>query len=118
MKTARIDAAAVVINNLMWVTGGNSPTNFLKSTEFYDFQTDTWTSGPDLPVELKKHSMSIIDNNTVIITGGESSKNFLYCSSWELCHFEVKILTLAELIIEKSMIKTFQILRDVMIIPI
>ena len=71
MKSARIDAASVVINNLMWVTGGNSPTKFLKSTEFYDFQTDTWTTGPDLPVELKKHSMSVIDDDTVIITGGE-----------------------------------------------
>ena len=71
MMTSRVDAASVVVNNLMWVTGGQCATSgYLRSTEFYDFLRDTWIIGPDLPVKLTKPAMAVIDNSTLIITGG------------------------------------------------
>ena len=72
MISERVDAASVVIDNVLWVTGGITPTGYLKSTEFYDFKTNQWSNGPDLPAPLSKHEVTLLDNTTALISGGKN----------------------------------------------
>ena len=71
MSSPRVDAASVEISGKLWVTGGQSPTQILSSTEFYSFDKNAWTKGPELPIKVTKHSMAALDNNTVLICGGK-----------------------------------------------
>ena len=72
MISERVDADSVVVDNVLWVTGGITPTGYLKSTEFYDFKTNQWSKGPDLPAPLSKHEVTLLDNTTALISGGKN----------------------------------------------
>ena len=71
LTSARVNAASVYLNGTLWVTGGQSNTDILDTTEYYIFSEDKWIEGPKLPMKLVKHSMAVINNtNDVLIAGG------------------------------------------------
>ena len=80
MVSKRVDAASVVVDDVMWVTGGITPTGYLKSTEFYNFQNKQWSKGPDLPAPLSKHDVTLLDNTTALISGGKKN-----CTTNTIC---------------------------------
>lgn len=72
MNTARVDAASVEVNGTLWITGGQTGSAYLSSTEYYNQEENKWRKGPKLPERLIKHSMAVLDNDTVLITGGDT----------------------------------------------
>ena len=65
-------AASVLIDdNRLWVTGGESSTGCVATTEILVANDSKWIPGPDLPECLVEHCMVKLDNNTILITGGK-----------------------------------------------
>ena len=56
-----------------------------KSVEFYNPMTDTWTAGPDMPVELEKMAtMKNQKGDGILVVGGEDASNNLSKDIYEL----------------------------------
>lgn len=63
--------SVVLPNNKVMVFGGHGNAWSLNSTvEFYDYATDTWSSGAPLPVATAVVSAGLLANNKVVMAGG------------------------------------------------
>ena len=53
MRVPRSGHSCLLLNNEIFVAGGNGDTvEQWKTTEIFDFESNTWRSGPDLPKEI------------------------------------------------------------------
>jgi hypothetical protein len=72
MPTARSGFAAAVVNNELWVFGGEDPQNLVlhAEVEVYNPATNSWRQEPNMP--LPRHGVwaSVIGNNVYIPGGG------------------------------------------------
>ena len=85
MSQPRQYAAAVAVENGLWVTGGeNSDMSEMSSTEIVSFNREFSGMTADLPVPLTKHCAVILKSkNSAMIIGGtsngqESAKTYFY----------------------------------------
>ncbi len=73
--TARDHFGAVIINNQLIATGGRQSANSfdftVATTDIYDFSTNQWTSGRNIPTERAGTTTVVYDDQAIII-GGES----------------------------------------------
>ena len=93
MSEARAGAASVVINNKLWITGGNNGSDSIISTTEYIVLGASGTNGislpgPDLPVGLTGHSMVLLNETACMIIAGDDGSNgnigqtYIYDSEW------------------------------------
>ena len=95
MDKPRIQAASIVIDGKLWITGGRVGEyfNFKSSSEFVDpKQPNTFLKGPDMPFEIKViwlHCLARLSSHQVMLIGGTivdkhgnvtntSNKTFVY----------------------------------------
>jgi len=69
MQLAREGAAAVVINDQLWISGGRNE-GLLNTSEILNANGE-WMSGPELPLALADHCLVSLDNDTLLLAGGE-----------------------------------------------
>ena len=77
MLTARSGIAAAVVDNELWVFGGEDPANFTfnPEVEVYNPVTNTWRQLPDMPFPRHGIWASVIGNK-IYLPGGGSSAGF------------------------------------------
>ena len=66
MPTPRSGAASAVLDNRLYVLGGETRTDVFSEVEAYDPATDTWQQLPSLPTP--RHGFVAIANDGVIVT--------------------------------------------------
>ena len=71
MTTARWSHTANLLSNERVLVCGGSNNSTLQSTEFYDIETDSFSTGPDLTVERCAHASTTLLDGRILITGGE-----------------------------------------------
>lgn len=77
MPVARGEARAEVINGLIYVAGGLSPTSVsLSSMSVYNPATNTWSTGPSMPSPRDSYGAAVL-NGLLYVVGGrnEASKS-------------------------------------------
>lgn len=57
----------------IWLSGGFNGSTVSNKTKYYDRSTDTWSNGPNLPVNLYSHRTSLLKDGRVIIVGGRQT---------------------------------------------
>ena len=77
MPTVRSGIAAAVVNNQLWVFGGEDPGSFTinAEVEVYNPVTNTWRQLPDMPSPRHGIWASVIGNK-VYMPGGGSAAGF------------------------------------------
>lgn len=70
MKLGRIHAAAVSLNNKVYVLGGTINQEFGSSVESYDFVTDTWTTMMNMQMKRSHLSVCAHNGNIYAVGGG------------------------------------------------
>jgi len=68
-----LHTATLLKDGRVLVTGGQSDTDYLKTTELYDPQkpaTQAWTKGPDMFKSRWSHTATLLQNSEVLIAGG------------------------------------------------
>ena len=76
MSQPRQYAAAVAVENGLWVTGGENDGSVLSSTEIVSFNRDYIGMTVDLPVPLTKHCAVLLKSkNAAMIIGGTGNIN-------------------------------------------
>ena len=70
VPTERTEVAAAAVGDRIWVLGGYAPDGAtLATAEVYDTTTDTWATGPDLPVAVN-HAMAATLDGVLYVAGG------------------------------------------------
>jgi N-acetylneuraminic acid mutarotase len=70
VPTARTEVAAALAEGRIHVIGGFGPPDRTVATvEVYEIVSDTWTTGPDLPLAVN-HAMAVATDGTVYLFGG------------------------------------------------
>ena len=78
MTVARSDHASVLLpDGRVLVMGGTDSVNVLKSSEFFNPATETWTAGADMKAARRGHTATLLDNGKVLVTGGYDGKTAL-----------------------------------------
>ena len=73
-------AAVTLDSDVIFVTGGKTPTEDATRDTWYVTKEGVFLKGPPLPVPLKGHVMIYMDNNLVLICGGVT-KDEIYTSA-------------------------------------
>ena len=73
MSERRLFAAAVSLNDQIFIIGGCDRQNVLSSCEVYDIQRDRWQQIPPMQVPRMKHS-AVVHAGRVYIIGGVSER--------------------------------------------
>ena len=68
---ARADAASVVLNGALWVTGGKTISGYSVDTTEFAYPNGTVTPGPKLPSTKRFHCMVTLENGHIMFIGGE-----------------------------------------------
>ena len=71
LKERRVYAAGVMYNKKLTVFGGI----LLKTSENINVDGEV-TDGPDLPIAIAEHSMTMIDDTVSFLSGGRANTNF------------------------------------------
>ena len=69
MKESRIGAMCARLNDGKVIVAGGYDDHRLKSTEIFDPVTQTWTSGPDLPLYWDEGKLVSYGNGALLVTG-------------------------------------------------
>ncbi|WP_370326053.1 protein kinase [Euzebya sp.] len=69
MRVARQQIPAVTLQGTIWITGGLTEDGVTTSVEGYEPATNSWRTGPDLPLPLH-HQMSAVFGGEVVVLGG------------------------------------------------
>lgn len=69
MRIVRAEFGAVVINDSLYVIGGNDGENKLSSVEIFDFNTNKWQFGEDFP-EDRKSMVTVAFDGYILLCGG------------------------------------------------
>ena len=79
MSIERSFAASLVVNNSLWILGGQSEGIRINSTEFITLDSDP-VKGPDMPEALIYHCVLKVNDTTVFLSGGytTSRKTYFY----------------------------------------
>jgi len=80
MPTARARMGATVVNNKIYIIGGENGSQPLGINEVYDPVTDTWSRKADMPTP-RYHLSVTAANNKIYTIGGCRQRG---CSSWDL----------------------------------
>ena len=68
------------------VVGGSSGTSYLSSTEILDLKSNTWQTGPELPLGIKESQLVEDLNGGVVLIGGNSASDSLLNTLYQLPH--------------------------------
>ena len=69
VPTARTEVAAAAARGNIYVIGGFSDAGTVATVEIYDIGTDSWNSGPDLPIAVN-HAMATTLGGEIYAVGG------------------------------------------------
>ena len=85
MPTPRggIAAATVPSSGMIYVFGGEAPEKTFDNTEIYNPSTDTWTSGPSMPIA--RHGLAAADiGDKVYVIGGGPEPDISFANVMEI----------------------------------
>ena len=71
LQVARSSHASVILDNKLWVTGGEGKDARYKSTEFV-FSNGAVEYGPDLPYGMRGHCMVKLMDGRILLIGGNT----------------------------------------------
>lgn len=69
MPLPRFDLAATVLNDTIYIIGGDTPTTPLSTVDAYDPVSDTWTSKPSMPTARTTHGAATVNGKIYVIGG-------------------------------------------------
>lgn len=70
MPTARYAMGSAVLNNKIYVIGGNNASGTVATVEEYDPSTDTWTTKPNMPT-ARGPATAVVNYKIYVIGGGD-----------------------------------------------
>ena len=65
-------------DNTWWVTGGYNGVASLSTTEIYNFDNNSFSTGPYLPTSLYNHNLVNVNNTHMVVLGGEFSSREIF----------------------------------------
>jgi N-acetylneuraminic acid mutarotase len=75
LKTSRAQHGAVAVNGKIYVFGGYNSTGILSSLEIYDPNTNTWSTGANMPSGRRGMFFTLGSNGLIYAIGGRSASN-------------------------------------------
>ncbi|TMB65126.1 MAG: galactose oxidase, partial [Chloroflexi bacterium] len=70
LPTARSGIAAVELNGLVYVFGGEAPTGTFNIVDAYNSQTDSWETMPPMPTARHGLGAAVVGDTIYVIGGG------------------------------------------------
>jgi hypothetical protein len=83
LRTGRGDFTGTDLNGLIYVYGGYSSADFcvpLATTEVYSPANDSWTPGPNLPVNSAEKDDGVVVDGSIFAIGGETKRVAVGCT--------------------------------------
>ena len=77
MKGRQGHAICVLSDGKVFITGGQRRGRTLKSTEMYDPSSDSFERGPEMFVDVRDHTATLLQNGDVLICGGRMTLNYI-----------------------------------------
>ena len=77
LNVERINHAAILLDEIVLIAGGQNFTSFLDSAELFDPQTGVWELTGNLLTARSGHSMNALQNGKALAAGGQNASGIL-----------------------------------------
>lgn len=76
MPTARFRAESCIVDNKIYIMGGENKLKAISDVDIYDTLNDTWKKGTPMPIAVEKFAISAVGNK-IYVFGGQSNNGVL-----------------------------------------